>query len=35
MIELINDWFAALRSGWKAGLKQYRKRFTELQKVAS
>jgi len=35
VIELCKDWAEALRSGWKAGLKQYRKRFTELRKAAS
>lgn len=29
----MKNWITALRSGWKAGLKQYRKRMTELNKV--
>lgn len=31
----LRTWAAAVRSGWKAGMRQYRKRWTELRKVAA
>ena len=30
----MSAWWSAVRSGWKAGLRQFRKRRTELRKVA-
>lgn len=31
----LNNWLAAIKSGWRAGLKQYRKRRSELSKAAT
>jgi hypothetical protein len=34
-VNALRIWWVAVRSGWKAARKQYRKRLTELRDIAS